>query len=50
MPDGGILVIETGNKILAEERLVGTLRLPPGRYIRLSMKGEGVGGQGTLTR
>ncbi len=51
MPDGGRLVIETGNVTLDQPRAGEQSIMPPGRYILLSVRATGAGmDQETLSR
>jgi len=40
MPNGGVITIRADNRVLAPHN---TLSLPPGRYVRLSVRDQGVG-------
>jgi CheY-like chemotaxis protein len=51
MPDGGKLIIETGNVVLDQPRAGEQSVIQPGRYIMLSVKDSGVGmSRETLSR
>ena len=43
MPNGGKLVIQTGNLILGENDIAGNIDAPPGSYVKLSVRDTGCG-------
>lgn len=48
MPDGGRLLIETGNVVVTADRSRELGDLPPGEYVRLSVSDTGTGMSGTV--